>query len=149
MRNLKRATTATIATGLALTLTVGLTACTTKKHDAKPAAAAASALPSESLNGKESKGPKDTKEKTTETSSSPAKLHELATSKRPARNVPVPGPLPKVAKQTNKVGQAAFVDHWLKEVNYAWEVGSFRKEFWEITSPSVNTVKPLTRSSHA
>lgn len=26
----------------------------------------------------------------------------------------------------------AFVDHWLKEANYAWEVGSFRKEFWDI-----------------
>ena len=80
MRNLKRTviTNATIAT---LTLTVGLAAWTTNKHDAKPAAAAASALPSESPNEKESKGPKDTKEKNPEASSSPAKLHELATSK--------------------------------------------------------------------
>ena len=144
MRNLKRTviTTATIAT---LTLTVGLAACTTNKHDAKPAAAAASALPSESPNAKESKGPKDPKEKTLESSSSPAKLHELATSKRPARNVPVPGPLPKVAKQKNKVGRAAFVDHWLKEVNYAWQVGSFRKEFWDITSPKCQYCKAVDK----
>lgn len=94
MRNLRRATTATIATGLALTF--GLAACGTD-NDAKPAAAAASALPSESPNGKETKDAKDLKEKTPEASSSPAKLHELATSKHPARNVPVPGPLPKVA----------------------------------------------------
>lgn len=111
MRNLKRTTLASTATIATLTLAVGLAGCTTSNHDTKPAAAAASALPSESPNEKESKGPKDTKEKTLEASSSPAKLHELATSKHPARNVPVPGPLPKVAKQTNKVGQAAFVDH--------------------------------------
>lgn len=144
MRNRKRTTTATTATILTLALTAGLAACGVD-NDAKPAAATGSALPSESPNGKETKDAKDPKEKSPETSSSPAKLHELATSKRPARNIPVPGPLPKVAKQTNKVGQAAFVDHWLKEVNYAWEVGSFRKEFWEITSPKCEYCKAVDK----
>ena len=137
MTNLKRSA---IATVLTLALASGLTACGNNNEDAKPGEAAPSASPSVSPSDKEAKdenasgsGKESAKSKPS-ASPSPKGPYIPATSKYRAQNVPVPGPLPEVAKEEGKVGQIAFAEHWFKELNYAWEVGSFRKEFWDITS---------------
>ncbi|OFT23203.1 DUF6318 family protein [Arthrobacter sp. HMSC08H08] len=137
MTNLKRSA---IATVLTLALASGLTACSNNNEDAKPGEAAPSASPSVNPNNKEAKdenasgsGKESAKSKPS-ASPSPKGPYKPATSKHRAQNVPPPGPLPKVAREDSKAGQIAFVEHWLKELNYAWEVGSFRKEFWDITS---------------
>lgn len=129
------------ATGLTLILVAGLAACGANNDDAATADTAplASASPSVSQVADETKvSPSSEAEGSSSaspsTSPSPSGAYEPATSKHPARNVPVPGPLPKVAKEKSKAGQVAFVEHWLKELNYGWETGSFRDEFWEITS---------------
>ena len=150
MTNLKRSA---IATALTLTLVSGLAACGSS-DDAKPAEAATSVSPSASPSEKEAKN-EDTSESKTGKSSSKSKPspspsskgpYKPATPKRPAQNVPVPGPLPEVAKEESKAGQVAFVEHWFEEVNYAWEVGSFRKEFWDITSRKCEYSQAINRT---
>ncbi|MCT1685997.1 DUF6318 family protein [Pseudoglutamicibacter cumminsii] len=134
MPDLRRST---IATGLTLALAVGLAACGANNDDAAPAdtAPSASASPSVTQVADSSATPSPASSAASPSeSASPSGPYEPATSKHPARNVPDPGPLPKVAKEKSKVGQIAFAEHWFKEVNYAWETGGFRDEFWEITS---------------
>ena len=134
MPDLRRST---IATGLTLALAVGLAACGANNDDAAPAdtAPSASASPSVTQVADSSATPSPASSAASPSeSASPSGPYEPATSKHPARNVPDPGPLPKVAREKNKVGQLAFAEHWFKEVNYAWETGGFRDEFWEITS---------------
>lgn len=138
MINLKRGS---IAAAAVLALSAGLAGCGANSEDAASAettpsvshaADTAKATPSTETepSGKASP-PSSTEPSETPSPSGP---YEPATPKHPARNVPDPGPLPKVAKEKNKVGQLAFAEHWFKEVNYAWETGGFRDEFWEITS---------------
>ena len=134
MPDLRRST---IAAGLTLSLAVGLAACGANNDDAPTADTAppASASPSVTQVADASATPSPASSVASPSeSASPSGPYEPATSKHPARNVPDPGPLPKVAKEKNKVGQIAFAEHWFKEVNYAWETGGFRDEFWEITS---------------
>ena len=137
MPKLKRSIT---ATGLTLALAVGLAACGANNDDAAPADTAPSASASPSVSQAADTTDADAQASPSQTSTSPSTSpspsgpYEPATSKHPARNVPDPGPLPKVAKEKSKAGQVAFIEHWLKELNYGWETGSFRDEFWEITS---------------
>ena len=148
MTNLKRNA---IATVLALSLASGLAACGTN-DDAKPAKAAPSVSPSVSPSDKEAKDEnasgsgKGSGNSKPFASPSPKGPYKPATPKRPAQNVPVPGPLPEVAKEESKAGQIAFVEHWFEEVNYAWEVGSFRKEFWDITSRKCEYSQAINRT---
>ncbi|KGF21604.1 hypothetical protein HMPREF3160_01035 [Arthrobacter sp. HMSC06H05] len=155
MTNLKRNA---IATVLALSLASGLAACGTN-DDAKPGEAATSVAESTSTSpggneaeDKEARGKgtsgsgKGSGNSKPSASPSPKGPYKPATPKRPAQNVPVPGPLPEVAKEESKAGQIAFVEHWLKELNYAWEVGSFRKEFWDITSSDCNYCKKVDKT---
>lgn len=140
MTNLKRSG---IATVLTLTLVSGLAACGTN-DGAKPAEAAPSASPSASPSDTEPKGKgasgNDTNESPANSkpsaSPSPKGPYKPATPKRPAQNVPVPGPLPEVAKEESKAGQVAFIEHWFKEFNYGLETNKLRPEFWEMTSKS-------------
>lgn len=138
MINLKRGS---IAAAAVLALSAGLAGCGANSEDAASAettpsvshaADTAKATPSTETepSGKASP-PSSTEPSETPSPSGP---YEPATPKHPARNVPAPGPLPEIAKEKNKVGQLAFAEHWFKEVNYAWETGGFRDEFWEITS---------------
>ncbi|OFT22941.1 DUF6318 family protein [Arthrobacter sp. HMSC08H08] len=155
MTNLKRNA---IATVLALSLASGLAACGTN-DDAKPGEAATSVAESTSTSpggneaeDKEARGKgtsgsgKGSGNSKPSASPSPKGPYKPATPKRPAQNVPVPGPLPEVAKEESKAGQIAFVEHWLKELNYAWEVGSFRKEFWDITSRKCEYCKDIDKA---
>ncbi|MBM7796050.1 DUF6318 family protein [Pseudoglutamicibacter cumminsii] len=134
MPDLRRST---IAAGLTLALAVGLAACGADNDDAPTADTAppASASPSVTQVADASATPSPVSSVASASeSASPSGPYEPATPKHPARNVPVPGPLPEVAKEKSKAGQVAFIEHWLKELNYGWETGSFRDEFWEITS---------------
>lgn len=136
MPDLRRST---IAAGLTLSLAVGLAACGANNDDAAPAdnAPSASASPSVSQVADETKVSPSSEAEASSTPSaspSPSGPYEPATSKHPARNVPDPGPLPKVARENSKAGRIAFVEHWLKELNYSAEMGSFRDEFWDMTS---------------
>lgn len=141
------------ATGLTLILAAGLAACGAKSDDAATAdtAPSASASPSVSQVADETKvSPSSEAEGSSSaspsTSPSPSGPYEPATPKHPARNVPVPGPLPEVAKEKSKAGRIAFVEHWLKELNYGWETGSFRDEFWEITSGDCEYCQAINRT---
>ena len=140
MTNLKRSA---IATVLTLALASGLAACGSTDNG-KPAEAATSVSPSVSPSEKEAKNEDTSESKTGESSSkskpsaSPSSKgpYKPATPKRPAQNVPVPGPLPEVAKEESKAGQVAFIEHWFKEFNYTVESGEFSPEFWKITNKS-------------
>ena len=149
MTNLKRNA---IATVLTLVLASGLTACSNNNEDAKPGEAAPSVSSSVSPSDKEAKDEnvsgsgKESASAKPSASPSPKGPYRPATPKRPAQNVPVPGPLPEVAKEESKAGQIAFVEHWFEEVNYAWEVGSFRKEFWDITSRKCEYSQAINRT---
>ena len=148
MTNLKRSA---IATALTLALVSGLAACGSS-DDAKPAEAAPSASPPASQSDKEAKGKaasgsgKEPAKPKPSASPSPKGPYKPATPKRPAQNVPVPGPLPEVAKEESKAGQVAFIEHWAKEFNYAVETGKLRPEFWEMTSRSCNYCKEVERA---
>lgn len=128
------------ATGFTLALAVGLAACGANNDDAAsadtapPAAASPSVSQAADTTDADAQASPSQASTSPSTSPSPSGPYEPATSKHPARNVPEPGPLPEVAKEKSKAGQVAFVEHWLKELNYGWETGSFRDEFWEITS---------------
>ena len=76
-------------------------------------------------------------------SAAPSGPYAPATSKHPARDVPAPRPLPKVAKEKNKVGQLAFTEHWFKELNYAWETGASGTSAERSLHATANTVKQL------
>lgn len=138
MINLKRGS---IATTAVLALSAGLAGCGANSEDTasaettpsvSQAADTAKATPSTETEPSSKASPSTSTEPTA--SPSPSGPYEPATPKHPARNVPDPGPLPKVAKEKSKAGRIAFVEHWLKELNYGWETGSFREEFWKITS---------------
>ena len=137
------------ATGLTLALAVGLAACGANNDDAAPAdtapPAAASPSVSQAADTTDAEAKADAK---ASPSASPSLSgpYEPATSKHPARNVPDPGPLPKVARENSKAGRIAFVEHWLKELNYGWETGSFREEFWEITSRDCEYCQAINRT---
>lgn len=138
MIDLKRSS---IAAAAVFALSAGLAGCgasgeETASADETPsvaqAADTAKATPSTAAQASGMASPSSSTQPTA--TPSPSGPYEPATPKHPARNVPDPGPLPKVAREKNKVGQLAFAEHWFKEVNYAWETGGFRDEFWEITS---------------
>lgn len=138
MINVKRSS---IVAAAVFALSAGMAGCGASGEDTasaeetpsvSQAADTAKATPTAEAEASSKASPSPSTEPTT--SPSPSGPYEPATSKHPARNVPEPGPLPKVAKEKSKAGQVAFVEHWLKELNYAWEIGSFRKEFWDITS---------------
>lgn len=138
MPDLRRST---IAAGLTLILVAGLAACGANNDDAAPAdnAPSASASPSVSQVADSSATPSPASSAASpspSTSPSPSGPYEPATPKHPARNVPVPGPLPEVAKEKSKAGQVAFIEHWVKEFNYGLETNKLRPEFWDITSKS-------------
>ncbi|KGF21610.1 DUF6318 family protein [Pseudoglutamicibacter albus] len=149
MTDLKRSA---IAAALTFTLVSGLAACDTN-DDAKPAEAATSVSPSARPSDKEAKN-KNTSESDTDkspakskpsASPSPKGPYKPATPKRPAQNVPVPGPLPEVAKEESKAGQVAFIEHWFKEFNYGLETNKLRLEFWEMTNKSCIYCKMVQR----
>ena len=138
MTNLNRSA---IAAVLTLALASGLAACGSN-DDAKPAEATPPASAPGSPSDKEAKdedasgsGKESVK---AESSASPSSKgpYKPATPKRPAQNVPAPGPLPEVAKEESKAGQVAFIEHWFKEFNYTVESGEFSPEFWKITNKS-------------
>lgn len=144
MPDLRRST---IATGLTLALAVGLAACGANNDDAAPAdtAPSASASPSVTQVADSSATPSPTPSPAS-SAASPSGPYEPATSKHPARNVPDPGPLPKVAKENSKAGQVAFIEHWFKELNYGRETNELRPEFWEMTSESCSYCLRLHKS---
>ena len=147
MRNPKRTTTT--ATFLTLALATGLAACGTNNDDAAPAdtAPSASASPSVTQVADSSATPSPASSAASPSeSASPSGPYEPATSKHPARNVPDPGPLPKVAKENSKAGQVAFIEHWFKELNYGRETNELRPEFWEMTSESCSYCLRLHKS---
>ena len=151
MTDLKRSA---IAAALTFTLVSGLAACGTK-DDAKPAEAATAATESSSErqsdeeakdenvsgSGKESASVKPS------ASPSPTGPYKPATPKRPAQNVPVPGPLPEVAKEESKAGQIAFVEHWVKEVNYAMESRQPTRLFQEMNGAKCKYCKKIKTSA--
>ena len=144
MRNPKRTTTT--ATFLTLALATGLAACGTNNDDAAPADTAppASASPSVTQVADSSATPSAASSAASPSeSAAPSGPYEPATSKHPARNVPDPGPLPKVAKEKSKAGQVAFIEHWVKEFNYGLETNDLRPEFWEMTSKSCDYCQGL------
>lgn len=146
MPDLRRST---IATGLTLALAVGLAACGANNDDAAPAdtAPSASASPSVTQVADSSATPSPASSAASPSeSASPSGPYEPATSKHPARNVPDPGPLPKVAKENSKAGQVAFIEHWFKELNYGRETNELRPEFWEMTSESCSYCLRLHKS---
>ena len=146
MPDLRRST---IATGLTLALAVGLAACGANNDDAAPAdtAPSASASPSVTQVADSSATPSPASSAASPSeSASPSGPYEPATSKHPARNVPDPGPLPKVAKENSKAGQVAFIEHWFKELNYGRETNELRPEFWEMTSESCSYCLRLDKS---
>ncbi len=119
MTNLKRGA---IATAMTLALASGLASCGAN-DDAKPAEAATSVADSPALSPSETdpkgkgttgNGKSSAKSKSS-ASPSPKGPYKPATPKRPARNVPAPGPLPEVAKEGSKAGQIAFVGHTLRK----------------------------------
>ena len=145
MPDLRRST---IATGLTLALAVGLAACGANNDDAAPAdtAPSASASPSVTQVADTSAPPSPASSAASPSeSASPSGPYEPATSKHPARNVPDPGPLPKVAKEKSKAGQVAFIEHWFKEFNYGLETNTVRPEFWEMTNKSCNYCKSVQK----
>ena len=146
MPDLRRST---IAAGLTLALAVGLAACGADNDDAPTADTAppASASPSVSqvVDASATPSPASSAASPSE-SASPSGPYEPATSKHPARNVPDPGPLPKVAKEKSKAGQVAFIEHWFKELNYGRETNELRPEFWEMTSESCSYCLRLHKS---
>ena len=138
MIDLKRRSIAAVAV---FALSAGLAGCGANSEDAASAettpsvsqeADAAKATPSTAAQASGKASPSNSTQPTA--TPSPSGPYEPATPKHPARNVPDPGPLPEVAKENSKAGRIAFVEHWLKELNYGWETGGFRDEFWEITS---------------
>lgn len=149
MPKLKRSIT---ATGLTLALAVGLAACGANNDDAAPADTAPSASASPSVSQAADTTDADAQASPSQTSTSPSTSpspsgpYEPATSKHPARNVPDPGPLPKVAKEKSKAGQVAFIVHWFKELNYGRETNELRPEFWEMTSESCSYCLRLHKS---
>ena len=145
MPDLRRST---IATGLTLALAVGLAACGANNDDAATADTAppASASPSVTQVADSSATPSPASSAASPSeSASPSGPYEPATSKHPARNVPDPGPLPKVARENSKAGQVAFIEHWFKEFNYGLETNDLRPEFWEMTNKSCNYCKSVQR----
>ena len=154
MTDLKRSA---IAAALTFTLVSGLAACGTN-DDAKPAEAATSVSPSASPSDKEAKD-KESKDNnasgsgkesaSAEPSASPSPKgpYKPATPKRPAQNVPVPGPLPEVAKEESKAGQIAFVEHWVKEVNYAMESRQPTPLFQEMNGAKCKYCKKIKTSA--
>ena len=146
MPDLRRST---IAAGLTLALAVGLAACGANNDDAAPAdtAPSASASPSVTQVADTSAPPSPASSAASPSEpASPSGPYEPATSKHPARNVPDPGPLPKVAKENSKAGQVAFIEHWFKELNYGRETNELRPEFWEMTSESCSYCLRLHKS---
>ncbi len=138
MIDLKRSS---IAAAAVFALSAGLAGCgasgeDTASADETPsvaqAADTAKATPSTAAQASGMASPSSSTEPTE--APSPSGPYEPATPKHPARNVPDPGPLPKVARENSKAGRLAFVEHWLKELNYSAEMGSFRDEFWDMTS---------------
>ncbi|MDZ3744657.1 DUF6318 family protein [Pseudoglutamicibacter cumminsii] len=80
-------------------------------------------------------------------SASPSGPYEPATPKHPARNVPVPGPLPEVAKEKSKAGQVAFIEHWVKEMNYATESRQPTPLLQEMVDSGCDYCKKIERSA--
>ena len=143
MPDLRRST---IATGLTLALAVGLAACGANNDDAAPAdtAPSASASPSVTQVADTPAPPSPASSAASPSeSASPSGPYEPATSKHPARNVPDPGPLPKVAKEKSKAGQVAFIEHWFKEINYGFETGELRPHFKKLNDPECNFCKAV------
>ena len=141
MPDLRRST---IATGLTLALAVGLAACGANNNDAAPADTAPSASQVADTSATPSATPSASASPTSPSeSASPSGPYEPATSKHPARNVPDPGPLPKVAKEKSKAGQVAFIEHWFKEINYGFETGELRPHFKKLNDPECNFCKAV------
>ncbi|MCT1686811.1 DUF6318 family protein [Pseudoglutamicibacter cumminsii] len=150
MINLKRSS---IVAAAVFALSAGLAGCGASGEDlasaeetpsVSQAADTAKATPTAEAEASSKASPSPSTEPTA--TPSPSGPYEPATSKHPARNVPAPGPLPKVAKEKSKAGRIAFVEHWLKELNYGWETGSFRDEFWEITSGDCEYCQAINRT---
>ncbi len=147
MINLKRGS---IAAAAVLALSAGLAGCGANSEDAASAETTPSV--SQAADTADAKGKADASapassgaETSSRPSPSPAGPYEPATSKHPARNVPDPGPLPKVATEKSKAGQVAFIEHWFKEFNYGLETNTVRPEFWEMTSKSCNYCKSVQK----
>ena len=149
MPDLRRST---IATGLTLALAVGLAACGANNDDAATADTAppASTSPSVTQVTDTSAPPSPASSAASPSeSASPSGPYEPATSKHPARNVPDPGPLPKVAKEKSKAGQIAFIEHWVKEMNYATEAGQPTPLLKEMTDSECDYCQKLEKSAAA
>lgn len=141
-----------IATGLALALVTGVAACGANSKDTASAADATPSVPQATEAAKAK--PSDSASVISSPSSSPEPSeapspsgpYEPATSKHPARNVPDPGPLPKVAKEKSKAGQIAFIEHWVKEMNYATEAGQPTPLLKEMTDSECDYCQKLEKS---
>ncbi len=147
MPDLRRST---IAAGLTLALAVGLAACGADNDNAPTADTAppASASPSVTQVADASATPSPVSSVASASeSASPSGPYEPATPKHPARNVPVPGPLPEVAKEKSKAGQVAFIEHWVKEMNYATESRQPTPLLQEMVDSGCDYCKKIERSA--